>query len=375
MCIRDRGTPVYFVFAGCGVVYSKNGNTIRRHDHSFYHMNQFDGAYFMDEGEPRIYGGYGLFTSKNIITRYDTLEREWFVINTNNIPPPSGIKNILLKNNHFYYVFDGLKGTSNQFSAMDNIWRLDLKSSKWEKIGQLNPAIKCMKRFSRNNDDYSMRNSGFSCFSNMIISYDLDKLRFKKYLVSSSGLYINIINIGSLYLVHKKSSEPFSYIEISDGSFLKRLKCIEGEMLVNEPSSSSKNIFILIIIIITTLFILYIRKGKHRKKNDRKVTLKSDLNVSFDEFNQNERELIRLLLLNQESGLEISFINDLVNHDQPSIDTLKKRREILLKDLRYKLASRYNLSPREVLFERRMETDKRMKLFFLNDFIFSNFLD
>jgi hypothetical protein len=83
--MSDEGTPVYFVFAGCGVVYSKNGNTIRRHDHSFYHMNQFEGAYFMDEGEPRIYGGYGLFTSKNIITRYDTLEREWFVINTNNI--------------------------------------------------------------------------------------------------------------------------------------------------------------------------------------------------------------------------------------------------------------------------------------------------
>ena len=69
------------------------------------------------------------------------------------------------------------------------------------------------------------------------------------------------------------------------------------------------------------------------------------------------------------NGLEISSINDLVGHDQPSIDTLKKRRELLLKDLRIKLAAKFNISQEDVFIERRMETDKRMKLLFLNESI------
>ena len=49
------------------------------------------------------------------------------------------------------------------------------------------------------------------------------------------------------------------------------------------------------------------------------------------------------------------------------MDTLKKRRELLIKDLRYKLAAKFNLTQEEVFIERRMETDKRMKLLFLNE--------
>jgi len=59
----------------------------------------------------------------------------------------------------------------------------------------------------------------------------------------------------------------------------------------------------------------------------------------------------------------------LVNYDDPSIDTIKKRRELLLKDLRYKLSSKFNIPQEEVFLERRMETDRRMKLLFLNKLV------
>jgi hypothetical protein len=88
-----------------------------------------------------------------------------------------------------------------------------------------------------------------------------------------------------------------------------------------------------------------------------------------DEFNQAELELLQLLFNNKERGLEISYINDLVNYDNPTIDTIKKRREILLKDLRYKLSSKFNIPQEGVFIERRMETDKRMKLLFLNKLV------
>ena len=91
--------------------------------------------------------------------------------------------------------------------------------------------------------------------------------------------------------------------------------------------------------------------------------------IEAEEFNQTEVEFLKLLIFHQENGLEISYINDLVNHDQPSIDTLKKRREILLKELRYKLAAKFNIQQEDVFIERRMENDKRMKLLFLNELV------
>ena len=87
----------------------------------------------------------------------------------------------------------------------------------------------------------------------------------------------------------------------------------------------------------------------------------------MEEFHSTEKKLLHMLKEHELEGLEISFINDLVNHDQPSMDTLKKRRELLIKDLRYKLAAKFNLTQEEVFIERRMETDKRMKLLFLNE--------
>lgn len=108
--MSEKGTPVYFVNSGCGVVYMKRNNRVERHDHSFYHKNQFGGAYFMDEGEPRIYGGYGLFTSKNIITRYDTVVREWFMLDAKDLLPPTGAGNIIQKYKESYFLFDGYRG-------------------------------------------------------------------------------------------------------------------------------------------------------------------------------------------------------------------------------------------------------------------------
>jgi hypothetical protein len=105
----------------------------------------------------------------------------------------------------------------------------------------------------------------------------------------------------------------------------------------------------------------------YRKKNTLSLEKSIKPTNPLDDINLNfaEKELIKLLLKSS-NGLEISFINDLVNYDNPSLDTLKKRREILLRELKIKLALVFNISESEILIEQRMVTDKRMKLIFLN---------
>lgn len=367
--MSEKGTPVYFVHCGCGVVYTMKNNTIKRHDQSFYHMNQFGGGYFMDNGEPRIYGGYGLFTSKNIITRYDTIEREWFAIYSNNIPPPAGLKNIIQKNKNSYYILDGFSGLTSHYKSFTDLWRFDIVTKKWTNLGRVNPTL-TGKKIELNYENFQIQNNLFSCFPNMIVVYDFDNLRFKKYKINSFGLYRKIINVGELFLIFKTTSKPSRYVEISNSDFLKQFEIEEGALLLKQPSFIQQFNWLIgiLLVLFSLLFILLMRKNRNRKKKSNSSNELTSESL-FDEFNPTEVQLIQLLLVHQETGLEISYINDLVNQDQPSVDTLKKRRETLLKELRYKLAAKFNIPQEEIFIEQRMVSDKRMKLLFLNKLV------
>jgi hypothetical protein len=76
--LNEKNSEIFFVDRGCGQVYILKNDSIYRHDHSFHHQNQYGGLFFIYNNEPHIFGGYGLFTYKNIITRYDLEDREWY---------------------------------------------------------------------------------------------------------------------------------------------------------------------------------------------------------------------------------------------------------------------------------------------------------
>lgn len=369
--MSDKGTPVYFVYAGCGVVYVKNGTVISRHDHSFYHMNQFGGSFFMDQGEPRIYGGYGLFTSKNIITRYDTIEKEWFMVNSGHVGPPTGLGNILQKEKDSYFVFDGKRETCNHFSSFTDVWRFDLNTKKWKRLGKMNP--RCHRASEENESfDFQIQNKAYVVYQNSIIKFDFQQMKFKKYKFNSTGLYRNIIPVGNHILICKTNSKPSTIIEISDKHFFNQFEREEGEIILKEPETHPMVLISALCALLLILFFLWKRIKRKKVVKAGKKNQENRILIENDEFNHTEKELLQLLLKFNETGLEISHINDLVNHDNPSIDTLKKRREILLKDLRYKLSSKFNIPQEDVFMERRMETDKRMKLLYLNELIKNN---
>ena len=87
--LHEKGSKVFFIDRGCGHVYVLENDTLKRHDRSFHHKNQYGGTFFLYKGQPHIFGGYGLFTMKNIITYYNVKEREWFVHQvTGDLPKP-----------------------------------------------------------------------------------------------------------------------------------------------------------------------------------------------------------------------------------------------------------------------------------------------
>jgi hypothetical protein len=220
--------------------------------------------------------------------------------------------------------------------------------------------------------DQSFSESSLICYGDYFVDFNLSTLTYCKYKLFTQFLYRKILRANDIVLVVKNTSKQKRIVQIFDTNFFKLFPVERGNMILpgsklNNELFANSNIVsqflfsLLLIIILVFVFILYRKKNTlSLEKSIKPTNPLDDINLNFA-----EKELIKLLLKSS-NGLEISFINDLVNYDNPSLDTLKKRREILLRELKIKLALVFNISESEILIEQRMVTDKRMKLIFLN---------
>jgi hypothetical protein len=365
-------SPTFFVYRGCGEVYQKKGARIFRHDKSFKHENQFDGSFFIYKGSPHVYAGYGLFTAKNILTRYDVSIGEWYMADAAGEFPPSGCSNLIAYDNNNLVVFDGHKILYNKFwKTLNGVYGYNFKTGTWKYKGLFNYKFKGSKN-EMPLPHQSFSESSLICYGDYFVDFNLSTLTYSKYKLFTQFLYRKILRANDIVLVVKNTSKQKRIVQIFDTNFFKLFPVEHGNMILpvsklndelfaNNSRVSQFLFFLLLIIILVFALILFRRKNTlSLEKSIKPTNPLDDINLNFA-----EKELIKLLLKSS-NGLEISFINDLVNYDNPSLDTLKKRREILLRELKIKLALVFNISESEILIEQRMVTDKRMKLIFLN---------
>lgn len=127
----------YLVHRGCGPVLEFRNDSLVRIDNSFLHLNQLGSSNFTHNDEIYFFGGYGLFTFKNILTKYDFITREWFLIKTKNnnlVEPLSDC--FYFKSEFFFYVFGGYRQNDDGENIFNKniIYRLDLRTFVWEKF-------------------------------------------------------------------------------------------------------------------------------------------------------------------------------------------------------------------------------------------------
>ena len=91
--------------------------------------------FFVYKDEIYFFGGYGLFTTKNILTKFDFNLKEWILVdlsNENNSPYLTDAYSIKLNDN--FYVFGGYKSVNSQIiDNKDYVYCLDLKNYSWKK--------------------------------------------------------------------------------------------------------------------------------------------------------------------------------------------------------------------------------------------------
>jgi len=342
--ISEKGSPIYFVDRGCGWVCILKNDSIVRVDRSFHHQNQFGGTFFVHHGTPHIFGGYGLFTYKNFITKYDKNLKQWYLEN-------EGARflyrenMIFSKTKDFFHVLLPKKQTDK---IPKEFWTYNLIKKNWKYIGEIQGIDSI-----RNNSIIAFKDNFIVGFNNAY-EFDFNSMRMKFFRIEPINTVLRVIKGPNSYILlsqvyeadqNKKSSS----IVIYDKSDF-RDKFLISSNLIHIKEKSSKNYLLtglFIGLVSLTLLWLWYKRNQLKKKH-------IIISVTIS-------ELLELWLSRTDYLLELSELNDLVNHDEPSADTIKKRRENLLRQFSEEIALFYGVKINQVYYSEAHPTDKRMK--------------
>ncbi len=348
--LSEKGSPIYFLDRGCGYVLQLRNDSIVRIDNSFHHQNQFGGAYFLHKGDPYIFGGYGLFSSKNFITHFDPKLKEWCLDNqSKQVGPAMTFPYYKEKDN--LYALVNINGSFKK-PNFKNFWRYNLTNECWFFEGQVN-------YFDSINYFPSKVVNNILIFPTFFLEIDYKNNCIIRYKQNPSNSLLSIYKFKNYYikLQHQTILDVHSSLMLiyDESAFKRELLINKNVLFVKENDSFYVTIYAVIVsFLLVVLFVIYWVSRKRKKL------------VPIYTMSDSSIELLNLWVFKRQGILELSDLNDLVNPEHLSIETMKKRREALLKTFVFDMVKIYRLPPKSIFTENLNPMDKRMKLLTLN---------
>lgn len=362
VAIPRKNATTLFIHEGCGLVYEFKSGFITRIDHSYAHMNQFGGVFLTRNNEPLLFGGYGLFSFKNFITRFDMYEREWFKVVSKGVSPSPRYIPISIFEKDKLFVIGGQGERNSEQVYYHDGWRFNFKTNSWKYLGKLNPKLPYFYKWHfKSNQVLHESTPAYYLTAERIYQFFPSRNKVKIWILKNIDKCISISQMNNLLLLRKLNhqTQKVSFSIESTNQFFGKLNTEEMVIFQNEKSDNIIKLFILMTAFILIAFIYFLFKSSKNRPQ-------SNIELYSSDMNSIEKKFLDQMLTRGSNGMEMNAIYDFVNHDNPTIDTLKKRREQLIKDLRKKLSLQFNIDSSEVFLEKRLDTDKRMKVIILH---------
>ena len=134
------GGKTFLLYPGGGLLYTFHLGVIERIDASFPHRNYHDAHLFSHNNVLYLLGGYGLWTTKNNLLRYNFSSNEWEKVVTYGELPSNGFWGIsaVQTDEALYVINSSYVATHDQKNRVNrNIYKLDLNTQSWTKTFEL----------------------------------------------------------------------------------------------------------------------------------------------------------------------------------------------------------------------------------------------
>lgn len=351
-----------FVQDGCGMVYELKKDTIKRIDQSYDQKHQFGAAIYAYKGVPYMFGGYGLFRTKNLHSYFDRHSKEWFEVeNQQKIFPSERDTPYIIQLENEVYFLGGITHQRNKFRVLNDIWLYSHFTNKWNLLGELNPHFitSTRKRGFVQNKDYSI-----FTFDDKLFLVDVLNNKYYKYVSDRYYTFHRIVaDVKKEFVLaatHNSANNELANLEVVPlkkilfGNHTEYSLYSKTSFLKNLPSSFFLWLSILFNVILMVVIFLILRKKK-TVKNESELFLLKQADFTIQEW----RILVQI---SQNKELELSALNQFFDESGLSFETLKKRRESFIKGLRVKLALYTRREVETILVETKHPLDKRMKV-------------
>lgn len=359
------GNKNYFVHNGCGPVLEYRNDSIIRIDNSFMHRNQFEAASFVYNNEIYFFGGYGLFTLKNILVKYSFQHKEWIEVNTSgNLPQPQSSTKFEVDNN-FLFLIGGY--TAGEVYNNKWVYKLNLKTLVWERFSNANSAIE----FSKIKFKKIFKSTYFASDGIYNLNFKANKLN--RYALNYFGNNIgSVVDKDTIYtIIHSRNlskDQKFILKKIySKSLFGKKI----SENIIYTQENQYMWLYISILFLCASVFLFYknrmyfnyIKKPNkpfYYKPVEQQFYFKGKRvkNLSDDNI-----KILDILAAQNETYISLHIFNNLFTEDvnNENYSTIIKRREKKLDTFLNFLSSLSGFDLQKIFLERKNNKDKRIK--------------
>jgi hypothetical protein len=364
------GKKTFLVHSGCGPVLEFRNDSIIRIDNSYLHNSQYGATPFIYNKQIYFFGGYGLFTYKNIITRFDFKSGEWNQEQTYGevFPEARCCEVFNFRKNEHLYIFGGIANDQKNIREVKDVkpllWDLDLPTMTWKEMGTYNSELITSEYNS------IQINNKLYLFNEIFLEVDLEQNLVKKYEYSN-------------HLVPKamleKNDTIYGIFENNKGKIFfskKVIQDIKGKFIGSEPFILSYEGFnykiygiggIIILFILVALIISY--KKTIKKSSNTKITFNSKTNEfefkqkKITSFEENEKKILYFLLEHPNEYVSLNTLNELFENAKQTetVTAVIKRRELAVNNLVAKVALITDMPESNLILERKNSEDKRLK--------------
>jgi len=351
---------IYFVQKSGGVVLKLIKNEIVRIDNSFDHRMQFRSSIFSYDGNIYKYGGYGFFSVRNFIVKYDFDLNEWGAVQVNSdLLPPGRFDNGFFVRNDILYVVGGT--TINEYERdnkiqLDDFWSFSINLNEWKKIG--------------NNNFFNFFNTNSFNFHNNIITRKKNML----YLLNIDNNIISTYELNNTFI---KRDDSFDVVHYNDKLYFVITRTNKDKVLINRDveevfgiiiNKNRLNIFsfnfificfLIIIIIITTIIKIIKYLNTIHVSSDEIKFRNTKLSICEDEYNILKYFHINNYVIENNTLLKMIYKKQ---YDRTHNIRLKN---ILVYNLNSKMQLLFKNNLNRLIYSKPSEYDKRYKSYFL----------
>ena len=353
----------YFVQNVGGLVLKLNKNDLIRIDKSFTHKMQISSSIFIYKNEIYRYGGYGFFSARELIVKFDFETSEWESVKVNGeLIPRARYSNVFSIDENNLTIIGG--ETVDRYNRekrlrLTDMWQFSFEELKWSFILESEEIFPIDYRAFKFDNKILFRDG------NYLKSFNLDS-----YELSTNNLTNTLLKVNDRFKVHYFDGNFHFVVDRNNGERVlisrskkellgtsKFLKSLENKKLLsfNNLIIIGLLLFVIIIIFFSRRYlnsvILKTNKIKYRNKT---VFISEEEYIVLKEFFRNQ------------NSLENNILQNLVNKDQYERSHNVRRKNNLINTLNSKLQILFNNNSLNYIEIKNSDFDKRYKRYFLN---------